>query len=284
MKIGIIGYGFVGQALSEGLKENVEVLKIDPKLKTTISDLKELKPEVIFICVPTPMDNDGNQNISILKGVLQDIKKNDINGLIVVKSTVHPGNISVIEEIFPSFVYNPEFLREKHASEDFVNSSLIVFGGNKNSSSLLADIYLKHTKCVNKNYIHTDLISASLIKYAINTFLATKVIFFNEFYDLFNVLNKNESWEDFIGYLSQDPRIGDSHMMVPGHDGRFGFGGACFPKDATAITKFADEKNVELSLIKNVINTNNKIRSSYANTTDREVQQNIKYNDQEELI
>ena len=73
-------------------------------------------------------------------------------------------------------------------------------------------------------------------------------------------------------------------MMVQGHDGRFGFGGACFPKDASAITKFADEKNVELSLIKNVINTNNKIRSSYANTTDREVQQNIKYNDQEELI
>ena len=284
MKIGIIGYGFVGQALSEGLKENVEVLKIDPKLKTTISDLKELKPEVIFICVPTPMDNDGNQNISILKSVLQDIKKHDINGLIVVKSTVHPGNISVIEEIFPSFVYNPEFLREKHANEDFINSSLIVFGGNKNSSSLLADIYLKHTKCVNKNYIYTDLISASLIKYAINTFLATKVIFFNEFYDLFNVLNKNESWTDFIGYLSKDPRIGDSHMMVPGHDGRFGFGGACFPKDASAITKFADKNNVELSLIKNVINTNNKIRSSYANTTDREVQQNIKYNDQEELI
>ena len=137
MKIGIIGYGFVGQALSEGLKENVEVLKIDPKLKTTISDLKELKPEVIFICVPTPMDSDGNQNISILKSVLQDIKKHDINGLVVVKSTVHPGNISVIENIFPSFVYNPEFLREKHAIEDFINSSLIVFGGNESSSRLL---------------------------------------------------------------------------------------------------------------------------------------------------
>ena len=281
MKIGIIGYGFVGQALSEGLKENVEVLKIDPKLKTTISDLKELKPEVIFICVPTPMDSDGNQNISILKSVLQDIKKHDINGLVVVKSTVHPGNISVIENIFPSFVYNPEFLREKHAIEDFINSSLIVFGGNESSSRLLGDVYLKYTKCVNKNYIYTDLISASLIKYAINTFLATKVIFFNEFYDLFNVLNKNESWADFIGYLSKDPRIGDSHMMVPGHDGRLGFGGACLPKDSNAFYVYSKFLNSPLRLLNEAIQINNKIRSSYDSKTSRELDQNIIFSKKE---
>tara|TARA_X000000368_G_scaffold418978_1_gene421205 strand:+ start:735 stop:1589 length:855 start_codon:yes stop_codon:yes gene_type:complete len=284
MRIGIVGYGFVGQALSKGLLENVKVFKVDPKLNTSVCDLIEFKPEVIFICVPTPMDNDGDQDISILKKVLKEIKNTELEGLIVVKSTVHPGSISEIEEIFPSFIYNPEFLREKHANEDFINSTLIVFGGDKKSSNLLANIYSKYTKCVNKDYIFTDLISASLIKYAINSFLATKVIFFNEFHNLFNSINKEESWANFISYLSNDSRIGDSHMMVPGHDGRYGFGGACLPKDASAIIKFADKKNIELSLIKNVIDANNKIRSSYDSPTEREDEQNIKYNNQEEII
>ena len=285
MRIGIVGYGFVGQALSKGLLENVKIFKVDPKLSTSVCDLIEFKPEVIFICVPTPMNNDGDQDISILKEVLKEIKNNEeLDGLIVVKSTVHPGSISEIEQIFPSFVYNPEFLREKHAYDDFINSKLIVFGGDKESSNLLANIYSKYTKCVNKDYIFTDLISASLIKYAINSFLATKVIFFNEFHNLFNSINKEESWTNFINYLSNDSRIGDSHMMVPGHDGRYGFGGACLPKDTSAITKFADKKNIELSLIKSVIDANNKIRSSYNSPTEREDEQNIKYNNQEEII
>ena len=281
MKIGIIGYGFVGEALSKGFKNDVEVFKVDPKLKTSIEDLKEFNPETIFICVPTPMHSDGIQDISILEQVAEDLKKNNFDSLVVLKSTVHPGNINDIKKIIPSLVYNPEFLREKHAYEDFINSNLIVFGGNKESSNKLAQIYLKHTKCVNKDYIFTDLITASLLKYAINSFLASKVIFFNEFHDLFNAVDTNESWTNFINYLSRDTRLGNSHMNVPGHDGRFGFGGACLPKDANAITEYASKLNVEMSLIKHVINTNNKIRASYEDVTDREEQQNIKYNDGE---
>lgn len=279
MKIGIIGYGFVGEALSKGLKNDVEIFKVDPKFKTSIEDLKEFNPETIFICVPTPMYNDGIQDISILEQVAKDLKKNNFDSLVVLKSTVHPANINDIKKIIPSLVYNPEFLREKHAYEDFINSNLIVFGGKKESSKKLAQIYLKHTKCVNKDYIFTDLVTASLLKYAINTFLASKVIFFNEFHDLFSAADTDESWTNFINYLSRDSRLGNSHMNVPGHDGRFGFGGACLPKDAYAITKYASKLNVEMSLIKHVIDTNNKIRASYEDITDREVQQNIKYND-----
>ena len=137
MKIGIIGHGFVGEALSKGLKNDVEIFKVDPKLKTSIEDLKEFNPETIFICVPTPMYNDGIQDISILKQVAKDLKKNNLNSLVVLKSTVHPANINDIKKIIPSLVYNPEFLREKHAYEDFINSNLIVFGGKKESSKKL---------------------------------------------------------------------------------------------------------------------------------------------------
>ena len=109
-----------------------------------------------------------------------------------------------------------------------------------------------------------------MIKYTINTFLATKVIFFNELHNLFDATNTNESWDNFIYFLSKDPRIGNSHMMVPGHDGRYGFGGACLPKDAAAIMKYSNSLNVELGLIKNVINTNNQIRAKYNKGTYRE--------------
>ncbi len=277
MKIGIVGFGFVGKALFNGFLDNAKVLKIDPKLDTSVKDLKKFNPEIIFICVPTPMNNGGDQDISILENVLEDLIKNNIKAPVVIKSTVHPGNITRIKEIIPSFVYNPEFLREKHANEDFINSTLIIFGGEKNHSNFVANVYSKYTKCLNKDYIFTDQVSASLIKYAINSFLATKVIFFNQFHDLFNALDANESWVNFTNYISKDSRIGDSHMMVPGHDERYGFGGACLPKDTSAITKFAHQHNVELSLIKHVIKSNNKIRASYKDLSDRENEQNITF-------
>lgn len=282
MKIGIIGHGFVGKALAEALTNDVQVCKIDPKLDTSIDDLKNFKPEVIFICLPTPMLDNGIQDISIVKNTILELNKFITDEIIVIKSTVHPGNINEIKLICPRFVYNPEFLREKHAKEDFINSDLILFGGDQEFADSLANIYSNHTKCINKEYIFTDVTSASLIKYTINSFLATKVIFFNEINSIFKLADSNESWEDFTKILSKDSRIGNSHMLVPGHDGRLGFGGACLPKDINALLKYAESNDLELSLIKNVIKTNNKIRASYNNKTDRENEQNINYSHLEE--
>ncbi len=281
MKIGIIGYGFVGKALAEGLTRDVEIYKVDPKLNTSINELKEFKPNVIFICLPTPMNEDGSQDISIVRKSLMELKKIGLDGILVLKSTIHPGNIDEIKSIYPKFVYNPEFLREKHAKEDFINSNLIVFGGDNKYSKHLADVYLNYTKCVNKDYVFTDATTASLIKYTINSFLATKVIFFNEIKNLFESTGANESWSNFIKYLSKDERIGSSHMVVPGHDGRFGFGGACLPKDANALLNYSKSVNADLNLLQNVIKTNNKIRASYDKKTHREHEQNINYNNLE---
>ncbi len=277
MKIGIIGYGFVGKALFSAFNNNVEVFKVDPKVNTDIKDLKKFAPDAVFICLPTPMRNDGSIDSSIIISVLNDIKSCDFNCLIVIKSTIHPGIIKKLEDIIGDFVYNPEFLREKYSESDFVNSKLIVFGGNKNFSKKVAAIYKNFTKCICTDYVYTDTISASLLKYTINSFLATKVIFFNELKELFDTSSAEESWENFIKMLSLDIRIGSSHMNVPGPDGRFGFGGACFPKDTNAIVDYANNLGVDMKLIKKVIDTNNKIRAEYNTKIEREVDQNIQY-------
>lgn len=278
MKIGIIGYGFVGKALEKGLKSNVDILKIDPKLHTAIADLNFFNPDILFICVPTPMNKDSSQDISILTEVLEQIKLINLDAMVVLKSTVLPDKIEVINKIFPDFIYNPEFLREKHAEEDFINSSLIIFGGsNQDSLELLKEFYLNHTRCLNTNYIVTDAIAASFIKYSINSFLATKVTFFNEINGLFLDSNSKVSWNDLINIIMQDKRIGSSHMEVPGHDGRKGFGGACLPKDANAFYLYSKDQNKPLNLLKNAININNEIRKLYNKETQRESDQNIKF-------
>lgn len=278
MRISIIGYGFVGKALGSALTKHVELQKIDPKLNTSTKDIQRFKPEIIFICVPTPMDKDGGQDISILKQIISEIKSFNINTLVVVKSTILPIYVAEIENDLPSFVYNPEFLREKHANEDFINSKMIIFGGKKESCLRLSEFYKNFLKCKSNEHTFTDPISASFIKYIVNSFLATKVIFFNEFYKLFESSDAKEDWTSFIKILTKDDRLGSSHMDVPGHDGRLGFGGACLPKDSNAILKYAKSLNTELSVLSAAIKTNNKIRASYGENTDREDEQNIFFN------
>ena len=280
MKIGIIGYGFVGKALAAGLNEDVSLLKIDPKLNTNINDLIDFKPNAIFICVPTPMNEDFSQDISILNDVIKKLNVLNLQSLIVIKSTVLPKYIIEIEKQISEFIYNPEFLREKHANQDFIDSKLIVFGQNNTSAKKLEEIYRDHSKCICTDYIYTDAIAASLIKYSINSFLATKVTFFNELNSLFNQSGTEESWDNFILAIANDPRIGNSHMQVPGHDGRLGFGGACLPKDSNAFNVYSEEVGEPLSLLKKVIKTNNKIRAKYNVKTVRELEQNIKYDEE----
>ena len=275
MKISIVGFGFVGKALNNAVKRDVIVQKIDPKLNTSTVDIKDFDPDIIFICVPTPMNEDGSQDISILMEIISDIKSFDISSLVVIKSTILPSHIENIEKNIPDFVYNPEFLREKHADEDFINSKMIIFGGKTKSSVELSHFYSSFLECKNKEYTFTAPVSASFIKYMLNSFLATKVIFFNEFHNLFNASSARESWDSFIKIISKDQRIGSSHMNVPGHDGRFGFGGACLPKDANAIVKYAESLGIDLGVLSSAIKINNNIRAKYNENTKREIEQNI---------
>ena len=277
MKIAIIGYGFVGKALKYGLKKNTEIFLVDPILKTHIKDLENFIPDIIFICVPTPMNDDGSQDVSILNSVFSEIKELKSSALIVLKSTVLPNYINDLENLISDIVYNPEFLRERYANEDFINSDLIVFGGKDKEIKRLAEFYDNHTNCINSEYKYTDIITASLIKYSINTFLSTKVVFFNELYRIFEKSGAADNWDNFITMISTDKRIGNSHMQVPGPDGMLGFGGPCLPKDCNALYTYSKNIGEPFKLLNNANSINNIIRKKYNSISDRELDQNINF-------
>ncbi len=279
IKIGIIGHGFVGKATDEGFSVDTEKLVIDPKYGTNIKSFAKFNPDFIFVCVPTPMKEDGSQDLSIVESVFDELDGKFNHSLIVLKSTILPNFLHFSSNRFPNLVYNPEFLRENFASEDFMNSEMTLLAGKQVNQEKVKNLYLNHSKCRTKNFIFTDYKTASLVKYTINSFLATKVLFFNQINSIFNVLDSDDSWQEFIEIVSQDSRIGNSHMLVPGPDGKKGFGGACFTKDTAAINSFSLENKIDVNLIENVIKINNFIRRSYNNLDKREKEQNVHYDD-----
>ncbi len=280
-KIGIVGYGFVGKATSQGFSKNTELFIVDPLLGTNIYDLVQFNPEFIFVCVPTPMTSNGDQDFKTVIDVFSQIKTNKIAACVVLKSTVTPSNIKIAEKLIEDFIYNPEFLREKHAENDFINAEMIILGGKQYNQEKVRNLYKNHSKCKTKNYILTDKITASLIKYTINSFLASKVIFFNQLKDLYNSSEASEDWDVFTNVLAIDKRIGNSHMDVPGHDKRLGFGGACFTKDTAALLKYSQSIGKEFTILKKAVEINNKIRSQYDDIDQREKEQNVTYNPDE---
>ena len=279
LKLGIVGHGFVGKATDWGFNRRVSKFIVDPLINSSISDLKEFEPEIVFICVPTPMSDDGSQDSSIIENVIKELVLYCPNAIKVVKSTVLPSLLDELQRLDSKLVYNPEFLREKHANLDFMNSEMIIFGGDRNISTQVADAYLRHSRCKTKEHIFTDLKTASFIKYSINTFLASKVIFFNELHSVYEKLEVKDSWESVVNTISKDSRIGDSHMNVPGHDGRRGFGGACFPKDSLALIKFAKSVGIDMKALISTVKINNKIRSEYSDLDSRESEQNVSFDD-----
>tara|TARA_B100000242_G_C43028720_1_gene479148 strand:- start:199 stop:1056 length:858 start_codon:yes stop_codon:yes gene_type:complete len=277
IKLGIIGHGFVGQATDHGFSKVRDKFIVDPRYGTTIEELKKFKPDFIFICVPTPMKKDGSQDPSIVNNVFKELE-NNFNGIPkILKSTILPDLLNKLTNDQDSIVYNPEFLREKHANEDFINSPFVILGGEKSTCKEVELLYRNFSSCLTKKYFNVDMETASLIKYSINSFLATKVLFFNGIKDIFDELDTKENWVDFINILSLDERIGNSHMSVPGHDGKRGFGGACFTKDTAALINYSDSISKKFELLQKVVSLNNSLRKSYKSLDKREKDQNVNY-------
>jgi UDPglucose 6-dehydrogenase len=270
LRLAIVGYGFVGKAVDFGFNRNVIKKLIDPKLGTDISELVDFDPDVTFVAVPTPMGTDGSINVSIVESVI-DYLGTKVGGLIVLKSTVTPDNVALYAKNYHNFVYNPEFLTEKAANEDFVNPPMQIYGGNKVKCEMLHSFYKAHSSCKEAPVHIMSAVEASLVKYGINSFLASKVLWFNQYYDTISKCNGNYSI--ILDAMLTDPRIGKSHTAVPGFDGKRGFGGACFPKDTAALLNF----DPSLTVLREVIAVNNAYRSVYEKD-DREKEQNINYN------
>ena len=264
LKLGIIGAGFVGGAVSTGFNKEVEQFIVDPKLNdNTIKGLVDFDAPLTFVCVPTPPGPRGNVDSSLLDNTLAKLAEEKYKGLVVIKSTITPHYLLEFEKNYNlKMVYNPEFLTEANAHADFLNPKMQVLGGQWCDCEFVEKCYAKHSSVKLTPAFKTDLITASLVKYTVNSFLATKVAFFNELYDLFNKSNANSSWEHFTQILAADPRMGASHMQVPGPDGDRGFGGHCFPKDTEAFSAYSNVVDSNLSILDKAISSNKTIRKN----------------------
>jgi len=272
LKLTIIGHGFVGGAIDYAFQYGVNKTIIDPKFNNNLKDM-ELDSDVTFICLPTPMGEDGTCDISITEEVLHELGNpfKHKAGIVVIKSTISPDLITSIFEKYPNLqlVYNPEFLTEKNANEDITNPFIQIFGGDRDNTEELERIYKEYSICKPCQNYHMSAVDASFVKYGINSFLATKVLWFNEFYDV--VENFGGNFGKIINAIGTDPRITQAHTRVPGFDGKRGFGGACFPKDVSAFAKFSN-----MEILEYVLNRNNEYRKDYEKD-DREKEQNVRF-------
>tara|TARA_B100000427_G_scaffold68497_1_gene54877 strand:+ start:17000 stop:17845 length:846 start_codon:yes stop_codon:yes gene_type:complete len=264
LKIGILGQGYVGSAIKIGFQKKYKKLNTFDKYKdssSTVSSLEELtkSSNIIFICLPTPMKENGECDTGIVeKEIIKIDQYSNESKIIVIKSTIPPGTTKKIDAKNKNIdiVFNPEFLTEKNFIEDFKKQNRIVLGGNEKSVQVIEKIY--KTIFPSTTIIKTDATTAEMIKYLTNTFLATKVSFANEIKMICDKIDVD--YDKVVEYSLYDKRLGNSHWSVPGPDGKLGFGGSCFPKDINALIYFAKEKGLDLDLLQSVWETNLKVR------------------------
>jgi len=264
-KIGIIGNGFVGSAILHGFvlhSDDVLVHDKNPARSTSTVEKIVKECEVIFICVPTPMSSTGKIDLSIIHEVVDEIAEYDnaSEKVIVIKSTVVPGTTETLAEKYSdlTFVFNPEFLTERKARLDFINTARIVLGSDKpHGIDAVEKVYRERFPYT--RVIKTDFATAQLIKYMANCFFATKVSFMNEMFQVCKAVGGD--WDQAIEGFVTDGRIGNSHIDVPGHDGDFGFGVKCFPKDLNAFIVRAREIGVDPKVMQAAWDKNSEVRT-----------------------
>jgi UDPglucose 6-dehydrogenase len=260
--IGIVGQGFVGLALKKGFEKYFHIETYDKYKKeesscTTIKELSK-RANIIFVCVPTPMNKGGDCNLSIIKEVVNGINDADSGNIVVIKSTIPPGTTNKLNLACKNIniVFNPEFLTEANFIEDFKNQSKIIIGGPRDAATTVKKLYRKAFPAT--PLIKTDSKTAELVKYFTNCFLATKVSFSNEFRQ---ICEKNDvDYDKVVECALYDKRLGKTHFSSPGPDGKYGFGGSCFPKDLNAMIKASESLDVDSKILKAVWEKNLEVR------------------------
>jgi nucleotide sugar dehydrogenase len=264
-RIGIVGKGFVGGALYDNFKDCFDVAVWDSvEEKRTLNSFESFVDwsDIIFVCVPTPMKDSGECDISIVEDVVGKIANLDRRKYVVIKSTVTPGTTSELAERHNMVIgFNPEFLTEANAYNDFRYQPLIILGTDDTGlGTVMAQIYYEFNAKVDNvaHVIQRSTKEAELFKYLANSFLATKVIFANEFKKLCDKVDVDYGRIAEVAVL--DKRLGHTHWRVPGPDGKLGFGGSCFPKDTSALISYADTYGTTLWLLTEASYINDEIR------------------------
>ena len=221
---------------------------------------------IIFVCVPTPMNKDGSCHTDIVESVIKEIDevsmgwnevyRKDNKPIIVIKSTVPPGTTDRLHRKYKGVdvIFNPEFLTEMNFLEDFKNQSRIILGGIRRGTNKLRQIYSRVFP--HATIVKTSATYAEMVKYFVNCFLATKVSFANEMKIVCDKIGID--YDKVVEYATYDERLGKSHWAVPGPDGDLGFGGHCLPKDTQALVS----RYEDMILLETVIWVNDKVRKN----------------------
>lgn len=265
-EISVIGLGFVGGAMYRSFKEKgANVFGYD-KYKKDIDcgplD-KCLKTKIIFLCLPTLFDSSRNSyNKDAIKEVCTYLNDNNFSGAVVLKSTVEPQTVNLLCDEFTNleFMHNPEFLTARTAYHDFHNQTHIVLGRSK--------------KCSNENFNNTytfyakyyprALISISssdeseCMKIFVNTFYSTKIQIFNEFYLLCKKMGVD--YNRVKELMLKNNWFTPHHTHVPGPDGKMSYGGACFPKDTSALLEHMKVMGTPHMVLDSVVKERNTMR------------------------
>lgn len=263
-KVGVIGAGFVGQAVVRGFIDHVADVRaydVDP-LKTTHSLEEVLECEFIFVCLPTPMEDveGGRGDISILENFFDSVPK-DSKSIFIIKSTVPVGTTRYLaDKTQLAIVHNPEFLTERAAVTDFITGTRQIVGGNvPHAVNEVGGLLKKRFPMCPVFLMKPE--ESELVKYIANGFLATKVMFFNEIKMLSDKMGLQ--WDLILDGVLSDGRIAKSHTGVPGHDGDGGFGGKCFPKDINALIATMEDHEIEPLQLKATWEQNKRIRKNW---------------------
>jgi len=273
INVGVIGRGFVGGSIFKFLTEKAPGhwrvrsydLSDDADMATAY-DLLVRTSDIIYLCLPTPMDKEGKCCLDIVHSAaeLLNDKAKQYNKIptLLIKSTMVPGTTEKLQEAYPHLfiVTNPEFLTERSAYEDLKNSTKHVLGFqiDANGRREMLDFYHKRL-WPEADIIYLSSIEAELVKYLTNSYFAVKVSFANHIYQLSEALGVD--YNSFINKaISADPRIEQTHWQVPGPDGKLGFGGSCFPKDLNGMITLFKEQGLSPYLLQTALNYNSLIR------------------------
>ncbi|MFB6212668.1 MAG: hypothetical protein ABEI53_02515 [Candidatus Magasanikbacteria bacterium] len=267
-KIGIIGVGYVGSTLKKWFenKENTEVFLYD-KYKEIGSPKEVNKAEVIFVAVPTPYRKEKTKpsdSESLVEGYDDSAVRDAISNIsehkiVVIKSSVLPGSTEKFSEQNPNktFLFNPEFLVQRTAWQDFTNPHRQIIGvTDKKSKKIAKDILDLLPDAPFEKIINSG--EAEMTKFFSNTFLALRVVFANQMYDLCEKLDID--YEPVVECAGHDTRIGHSHFDVF-HGEKRGYGGACLPKDTNSLLELANEVGADLELLEKMREINEKLRN-----------------------
>lgn len=259
--IGIIGFGFLGRAMAHGFGLHA-IIRVYDKYQDNLNSLEDTvnESDYIFVSVPTPMQDDGSQDLSNIYDAVENIVRvANKRKIIVLRSTIIPYTTRGIALKYPGhdFVFMPEFLTERTAKLDFINPARIIFGGKPEITSKLVDLF--RPRFTYTPIFETTWEAAEVTKYMANCFFAIKVSFLNEMYDVAHHIGVD--YNELKDLWISDYRIGNSHIDVPGHDGDRGYGGKCFPKDVNAFANWAEKFGLSAEMCRAANSVNERVRS-----------------------